>query len=179
PTLAEAEALLATAPEPSRLILDVRYPDGAPFEGELRVEWNPTPLQKTLESDTAKPEVPGRYPLDVLAGDLTLAVSDRNGSGSFPPWRGQVTCYPGQPSTAFVTLPRGASPPRRLARRVVGDRVVQTPRRRGVAGEPHVEHGGHGHDLRRPPPGRVEVRAAAGVVGGAGSGGEDGGCRGG
>lgn len=97
------------APAIATIELDVRYADAVPFEGELTVWWVTRNGAGDRDRDIAETVGLGRYRVDVPAGDLVLEVADRYGSGSFPRWTEEVRCAPGQTTTIYPTLPRGAS----------------------------------------------------------------------
>lgn len=95
--------------ETARLVLDVRYEDSTPFEGELTVLWTSDRDPSDQDRDRPRKVGLGRYSLEVTAGELRLEVADRSASGSLPPWRGEVRCDPDREEMAFVTLQRGAT----------------------------------------------------------------------
>jgi RNA polymerase sigma-70 factor (ECF subfamily) len=98
-------------PEWSTLEMDVRYNDGDLFVGELSASWSSRPDFGAMRTGDARPKrlAPGRYSLEVVAGELTLEVADRNASGSLPAWTDTLRCDPDRMPLALVTLPRGAT----------------------------------------------------------------------
>ncbi len=95
------------------LELDVRYEDGTLFNGELRVEWSARPESRPTEivkdNDLVDPVRPGRYRVEVVAGDVTVEIRPRGSSGTLPRWRERVRCFSERPALAFMTMRRGAT----------------------------------------------------------------------
>lgn len=103
---------LSAAPPPqATLELDVRYEDGSPFTGRLAVRWSARSDlgHKREDSDRAERLANGRYRLKIVAGEVSLQVSDGDAAGSLAPWAEVMRCAADRTSVAFVTLPRGAS----------------------------------------------------------------------
>jgi len=91
--------------------LDVRYDDGAPFDGELAVDWVTRAEDGTERAGDGRAErlAPGRYRMALDAGDVSLTVAAAAASGSLAPWRGELPASPAGGARAFVTLARGAA----------------------------------------------------------------------
>jgi len=103
---------LSAAPPPqATLELDVRYADGSPFSGRLAVGWQARSDlgHRREDSERAKRLANGRYRLEIVAGEVSLQVSDADAAGSLAPWAEVMRCEAGLTSVAFVTLPRGAA----------------------------------------------------------------------
>ncbi|MEM9380731.1 MAG: sigma-70 family RNA polymerase sigma factor [Planctomycetota bacterium] len=115
---------MAEAPDPAReggperarrplatLELDVRYDDGAAFDGGIAVDWrSEADGAGTLEGDAMPTALgSGRFRIEVPVGDVGLRVSDRQSQGSYAPWEGVVRAETDRAGVAYVTLPRGAT----------------------------------------------------------------------
>ncbi|QDU65333.1 RNA polymerase sigma factor [Engelhardtia mirabilis] len=98
------------APATATLDLDVRTEEGTPFSRRLSVDWRSTPPGALAQEGDASPAhlAPGRYALDVVAGEVELTIREFGASGSLPPWTATVSCHAGQATPVFVTLASGA-----------------------------------------------------------------------
>ena len=106
----EESAKLPPLPQ-ATLEIDVLYDDGSPVARSLVVDWEVrTDDGRRREGErNAKPFAPGRYRVDVPAGDVELSVKEYGASGSLAPWTGKVRLVRGSSARAFVTLERGAT----------------------------------------------------------------------
>ena len=91
------------------LQLDVRYDDGAPFEGDLEVSFVPVADSSESDSDMAERVSTGNYRIEVPAVELLMDVSDRQSLGSLRGWKTEVRLEPGETKRLFPVLPRGGS----------------------------------------------------------------------
>lgn len=97
-------------PEQTTVELNVQYPDGSAFDGDVHVEWVALLSGGPPLSSDANPASysPGCFRIQAPAGKLELAVQERNASGSLPAWRGEVFGYANRVVVAQVNLPQSA-----------------------------------------------------------------------
>lgn len=88
----------------------VRYDDDSPVQSELVVYWSSDTANglSRLGKARAEPRSPGRYRVEVTAGQVGFRVSEANASGSLYAWEGALQCDVGSDALLMVTIPRGA-----------------------------------------------------------------------
>ncbi len=93
------------------LELDVRYTDETPFAGRLVVDWLAEPKEgPALEgTERLQPMSPGRYRMEVPAGQVSLSIHEGNYQGSLPARTARLFCEPNCTVSESVRLPVGAT----------------------------------------------------------------------
>lgn len=97
------------APAKATVELDVRDASGARVSTPLSVGWTAQGAGGATRTGRRRvePSQPGRYRVELDAGEVLLEVSEFDASGSLDPWVGTVLARPDRIGTAQVTLERG------------------------------------------------------------------------